>query len=118
MPPVTVVRSGQRLLPDPRRVIAKPYLPGEDGATGGDSRTGLLLQRVLAIPEAEVPGLLAGITADFSGRHRAFEETLHRHFELVAGHLPPDAALTPERRALVGAYFTHEYSVEGAALFN
>jgi predicted GH43/DUF377 family glycosyl hydrolase len=112
-----VVRTRQRLLPDPRRVIAKPYLPGEDGATG-ESRAGLLVKRVLAIPEPEVAALLAGITADFAGRHRAFDQTLDRHFELIAPHVPAGTTLTRERRALIGAYFTHEYSVEGAALFN
>ena len=29
-----------------------------------------------------------------------------------------DVALSRERRLLIGAYFTNEYSVEGAALFN
>ena len=29
---VPLVRTPHRLLPDPRRVIAKPYLPGEDVA--------------------------------------------------------------------------------------
>jgi predicted GH43/DUF377 family glycosyl hydrolase len=99
-------------------VIAKAYLPGEDGVASGDSRAGLLVRRVLAIPDAEVAELLARISTDFSRRHRAFDDTLDRHFELVAHHVPPDTALTRERRALVGAYFTHEYSVEGAALFN
>jgi predicted GH43/DUF377 family glycosyl hydrolase len=118
MKPLTVLRTGHRLLPDPRRVIAKPYLPGEDGVAGGDSRVGLLVKRVLAIPEADVGPMLARISTTFSSRHRAFGETLERHFEMVAHHVPPGTALTPERRSLVGAYFTHEYSVEGAALFN
>jgi predicted GH43/DUF377 family glycosyl hydrolase len=116
--PSAVLRTGQRLLADPRRVIAKPYLPGEDGVGSGDSRAAQLVRRVLAIPEAEMAALLAGIRTTFSGRHRAFEQTLERHFELIAHHVPPDAALSPERRALLGAYFTHEYSIEGAALFN
>src|SRR5437899_325509 len=109
MNPLTIVRTGHRLLPDPRRVIAKPYLPGEDGVAGGDSRAGLLVKRVLAIPEAEVAPLLAQISTEFSGRHRAFEEMLDRHFELVAHHVPPGSALTRARRSLIGAYFTHEY---------
>jgi predicted GH43/DUF377 family glycosyl hydrolase len=114
----TVVRTGHRLLPDPRRVIAKPYFPGEDGSASGDSRAALLLKRVLAIPEDAIAPLLARIWADFSLRHRDFEGTAHRHFDLVAHHVPPGTAVTRERRLLVGAYFTHEYSVEGAALFN
>jgi predicted GH43/DUF377 family glycosyl hydrolase len=113
-----ILRTGPRLLPDPRRVIAKPYLPGEDGAIGGESRAALLVRRVLAIPEAEVARLLGELAADFSGRHRAFEELLQQHFELVAHHVPPGTSLDRQRRALLGAYFTHEYSVEGAALFN
>jgi predicted GH43/DUF377 family glycosyl hydrolase len=118
VPPLSIVRLADRLLRDPRRVVAKPYLPGEDGATGGESRARLLVDRVLAIPEAHVAALLAQVSADFSGRHRAFEETLGRNFELVAHHVAPGTALTAERRLLLGAYFTHEYSVEGAALFN
>src|SRR4051812_10520154 len=113
MTPLQILRTGPRLLPDPRRVIAKPYLPGEDGALGGESRAGLLVKRVLAIPEGEVARLLAEIATDFSGRHRAFDELLDRHFELVAHHVPPGTDLSRQRRALLGAYFTHEYSVEG-----
>jgi predicted GH43/DUF377 family glycosyl hydrolase len=113
-----IVRTGQRLLPDPRRVIAKPYLPGEEVVGAAESRVGLLIRRVLNIPEEAVAPLLAEIRADFSGRHRELDATLEEHFELVAHHVPPGVALTRERRCLVGAYFTHEYSVEGAALFN
>jgi len=116
---VAVRRTEHRLLPDVRRVIAKPYLPGEEIVPGGDSRAGLLMRRVLEIPEAQVGGLIEAVLADFSLRHKAFEELLERHFKLVAHHLGPNAGhLSRERRLLIGAYFTHEYSVEGAALFN
>jgi predicted GH43/DUF377 family glycosyl hydrolase len=107
------------LLPDARRVVAKPYLPGEELVPGGDSRTGLLMRRVLAIPEAEVSELLGFTLREFSHRHHGFEALLERHFELVAHHLAPETgAISRERQLLIGAYYTHEYSVEGAALFN
>lgn len=116
---VRAIRTEHRLRPDARRVIAKPYLPGEEIVPGGDSRTGVLMRRVLAIPDAEVPALLGAILQGFASRHRHFEELLERHFELVAHHVPPDAGhLGRERRLLIGAYYTHEYSIEGAALFN
>ncbi len=114
---VAVTRSQHRFLPDPRRVIAIPFLD-DVAVRPGDSRAGLLIQRILAIPEAQVHSLLQGILADFSSRHRAFEEILECHFELVAYRVGPTAHLSRERRLLIGAYFTHEYSVEGAALFN
>src|SRR6185369_11662266 len=53
----------------------------------------------------------------FDKRHKQFDALLERHFALVA-HLVGDVALSRERRLLIGAYFTNEYSVEGAALFN
>jgi predicted GH43/DUF377 family glycosyl hydrolase len=119
MAPVAVRRTPHRLLPDARRVIAKPYLPGEEIVPGGDSRSGQLMQRVLAIPAPEVHALVEAILAGFSARHDGFEALLERHFELVAHHIPPaTGALSRERRLLIGAYYTHEYSVEGAALFN
>jgi predicted GH43/DUF377 family glycosyl hydrolase len=116
---VAVKRTEHRLKPDIRRVIAKPYLPGEDVIPGGDARSGLLMRRVLAIPEAEIGALIDSILANFSARHYGFEQLLERHFALVAHHVGPNAGnLSRERRLLIGAYYTHEYSIEGAALFN
>ena len=115
---IAVTRTSHRLLPDARRVIANPYLPGQEIVPGGDSRAGLLMQRILAMPEAQVATVLAGLVADFSSRHKGLEEVLQRHFDLVAHHLGPANHLSRERRLLIGAYFTHEYSVEAAALFN
>ena len=39
-------------------------------------------------------------------------------FEQVKIYLEPGAQPSPERQMLIGAYFTHEYSPESAALFN
>jgi predicted GH43/DUF377 family glycosyl hydrolase len=112
-----VKRTSHRLLHDPSRVIAKPYVPGEEIFTDTGTRAGLLMARILALPEDEVARVLGETLANFSGRHRRFEEVLERHFALVA-HRMADMAVSRERRLLIGAYFTNEYSVEGAALFN
>jgi predicted GH43/DUF377 family glycosyl hydrolase len=116
--PALVTRSEHRFLPDARRVIAKPYSPGDEVLLAGPSRAGLLMARILAIPEAEVSALLAAVIAGFSARHHDFEAILESHFQIVAHHVAPEVKLSRERRLLVGAYFTHEYSVEAAALFN
>jgi predicted GH43/DUF377 family glycosyl hydrolase len=118
MSPVAVTRSQQRLTPDPRRVIAKPYLPGEEVIPGGDSRSGLLMQRVLAIPESEVAGQLERVIAAFGSRHRRYLEILEENQALVAHHIGRGTEISRERRLLIGAYFSHEYSVEAAALLN
>ena len=118
MPSIAVTRTPHRLLPDARRVLARPYSLGEEVALQGPSRTAQLVARILAIPEAEVGGLVAEILASFAQRHRAYHEILEQHFQLVARHIASALPLSRERRLLIGAYFTHEYSVEAAALFN
>ena len=75
------------------------------------------MARILALPEAEVAAVLEDTIIRFGARHRRFEDLLEHHFSLVA-HRVGDAALSRARRLLIGAYFTNEYSVEGAALFN
>jgi predicted GH43/DUF377 family glycosyl hydrolase len=116
---VAVRRTEHRLEPNARRVIAKLYLPGEEIAGGWPSRSALLMERVLAIPESRVRTLIEEIVADFSSRHGNFEALLERNFHQVAHHLGPNAGPVSQlRRLLIGAYFTHEYSVEAAALFN
>jgi len=118
MPSIAVTRTQHRILPDARRVLARPYSLGEEVPVQGLSRTAQILARILAIPEAEVSGLVDGILASFAQRHRAYREILERHFQLVAHHIASVERLSRERRLLIGAYFTHEYSVEAAALFN
>ncbi len=113
-----VTRIRQQLLPEPRRVLAKPYLPGEEVLAPGPSRSMMLMERILAIPESEVSSLLAAVLAGFENRHRDFQATLLRHFELVTQHIVSKSALSRQRQLLIGAYFTHEYSTEAAALFN
>jgi predicted GH43/DUF377 family glycosyl hydrolase len=116
---IPIKRTRHRLLPNARRVLAKPYLPGDEVLLPGKTRAHLLMARILAIPEAAVSALNADVLQRFGGRHHAFALTLERHFEQVAHHLPSDAApVSRARRMLIGAYFTHEYAVEAAALFN
>ena len=77
-----------------------------------------LIERITKLSDDEVTRLLETILRDFSERHRYFRETLERNFEQVAAHSPDSRALSAERRLLLGAYHTSEYSVESAALFN
>ena len=118
MKPIRVAKSPLRLSADARRVLAKPYLPGEETLLPGPSRARLLMARIMAIPEAEVAALNAEIIARFGTRHRGFSRIVEGQFESVAHHIPDGELVSAERRWLIGAYFTHEYAVESAALFN
>ena len=114
-----VTRTTHQFLPDPRRVIAKPHLPGEEiYTTDGKSRVKVVLERSLAIPESETAVILDKVLGTFASRHHDFIKVLESHFRMVAHHLEKGFQLSDARRLLVGAYFTHEYSIEAAALFN
>jgi predicted GH43/DUF377 family glycosyl hydrolase len=110
------------LVPDPRRVITKPFLPGEQIYPDGSSRLQVVIERVMAMSEHEVADTLAHAHRSFAGRHRDLDAVLDRNHAIVAArldHLEPAAApFSLDRRRLIGAYFTHEYSIEAAALGN
>lgn len=110
-------RTPHVLRGDPKRVIAKPYLPGEEITTDTATRAGLLMERILALSEPEVVAMLERTLVAFRDRHDRFEELLERHYALVA-HRLEGRPVSRARRLLIGAYFTNEYSIEGAALFN
>ncbi|BEP15785.1 glycoside hydrolase family 130 protein [Acidothermaceae bacterium B102] len=105
------------LRPDPGRVIAKLFLPGEE-LPQLRSRAGAIVARVLALPEDEVVALTEEMLADFSSRHLRYREGLLHNASMIKSHIPRKAKLSVERRLLLGACFTAEYSVEGAALCN
>jgi predicted GH43/DUF377 family glycosyl hydrolase len=114
-----VVRhSDAELRPDPGRVVAQLFLPGED-LPSGRSRAAAVVSRVLALPETEIEQLAARLLEDFTHRHRDYAGMLERHAALVNSHHLPDAEPMSAARTLVmGASVTAEYAVEGAALCN
>jgi predicted GH43/DUF377 family glycosyl hydrolase len=111
-----------RLVPDPRRVIVRPFMPREEIYPDGSTRMQIVLERILAMPEGDVADTLGTARAMFAGRHRDLDGALVRNFGILAArfeHLElMDRPLSMERRDLIGAYFTHEFSVEAAALGN
>ncbi len=109
---MNVTRTGLVLKPDPSRVLFRPFNPV------GDERPLRLLARVLALPEAEVAGILSQVLAEFKTRHQRLLDYFLNRYQSVRHLLPTDQQLSEDRKLLIGAYFTHEYSLEAAALFN
>jgi predicted GH43/DUF377 family glycosyl hydrolase len=109
---ISIRRTNTRLLPDRSRVLVRPFrLTSEQRAIN-------LCARVMSLTEDEVRKLLADVTAEFSERHQQMRDLLKARFDQVKGFLLTNQKLSEERKLLIGAYFTHEYSLEAAALFN
>ena len=109
---VQVKRTGVTLSPDRARVLVRPF------NSFTEQRATNVCARVMALPEKEVELLLEQVLADFSGRHQQIRSVLKTRFEQVRHYLLTDQPLSEQRKLLLGAYFTHEYALEAAALFN
>ena len=94
------------------RVITRPYIPHTE------ERIKNIINRVLALDEDEAYKILETVRHDFSHRHRYFTEILKHNFNIVAHHVPENTEISEACQLLIGSYFTAEYSVEAAALFN
>jgi predicted GH43/DUF377 family glycosyl hydrolase len=110
-------RIGAALLPDPARVVARLFLPGEEPHLA-HSRAQEVVARVMALDEVEVARLVAQLVKVFAARHRDYEELLLSHASVVGSHVDEAQLLTRGRSLLLGATFTAEYAVEAAALCN
>jgi predicted GH43/DUF377 family glycosyl hydrolase len=113
-----VTRSPVALAADPSRVLARLFVPGHELLLDSVSNTTDVLARILALPEDVVRSTLRHVHARYDGRHRDLPGVLIANYERIAHRIPEDANLSDERRSLLGAWFTNEFSVEGAALFN
>ena len=113
-----VTRSPTRLLADRARVVTQLFVPGQEGFEYQESRTGVVLARVLALSEADVLSAMEDVIARFAGRHRDLVGVFRRHAAEIADRLPPECEISDERMMLLGAVFTSEYAIEGAALCN
>ncbi len=107
-----VKRRTERFTPQHTRVIMKFFKPGNS------HRVRNVIDRVLALSHEDTAREITSIFHEFAHRHRRFSESLLRNFHQVESFLPNGAVLTHEQRLLLGAYFSHEYSISAAAMFN
>ena len=105
-------RIGPTLAPDRSRVLMRPFYPTSDDIARK------IAARVLALPDEDVTRLLGRVLGEFEDRHEHVEQFFRNRYAQVRRYLGESWEPLPERQALIGAYFTHEYSPESTALFN
>ena len=108
----TVQRAGLVLRPDSSRVLLRSFNPTTE------QRSLKIIARIVSMSEEQVCSELTQVLSEFQARHRHFQTLLLKRFSQVKAMLLSDAPLSEERKLLIGAYFTQEYALEGAALFN
>lgn len=119
MTPVVITDAGCDLRPDRSRVVTRLFVAGREDVGPGDSRATPVMRRVLDLTEQQVIDEMRDLDARFGLRHRRMHTVFLDHAAAVTARMDGEADLmSPARRLLLGAAFTHEYSIEGAALCN
>ena len=111
-------RTQHRLMPDASRTLCRLFVPGDETLIRGESRAMAVIDRILGQSEPDVERALARTMDRFSDGYRDLAQTLEHHFGLVAHLLGAEIEVGSARRRLIGAYFSQEYALEAAALFN
>ncbi len=110
---MNITKNAVRMYASPKAVIANfLHLPGAD-------RVNNIVRRVENLETGETDYLMTKVIADFAGRHRNIEEIFSKHFSSIAGRYNGDLShFSSQKKLLLGAFFTKEYSIQAAALFN
>ena len=107
-----VRRSDIILKPDKKRVILKPF------EISDKNRIKNIVRRILALKDPEMKRQLDIIKSDFAHRHPDLLSFFRSRFEQIRACLEPAPYYSDTQILLIGAYFSHEYAIEAAALFN
>ncbi|MES0446838.1 MAG: hypothetical protein ABUJ92_09865, partial [Desulfobacterales bacterium] len=113
---ISVRRLKTKFYPDPKRVIARFFMPGAERARS-------IVDKVIQLSEDKAYSILNNVFEDFSERHRKISTIFQNHYDQVKTILEQELSFDPgdistERMLLIGSYFTMEYSIESAAIFN
>jgi predicted GH43/DUF377 family glycosyl hydrolase len=107
-----IIRTGVFLRPNNARVLFRPFEPTNP------QRAVKIIGRVMELSDDAVETLLGQVLSEFHGRHQRLLQFFQERYDAVRQHVLTDRPLSESRRLLIGSYFTQEYALESAALFN
>jgi len=109
---VKIERVAEQLDPDPTRVIPRFFGPGDEMRLRG------IIERIRALDRSEVSKLVKGLGRRFQKKHPDLAMIAKSNYDAVNYLIADEDSVDKKRRLLIGAYFTMEYAIESAALFN
>jgi predicted GH43/DUF377 family glycosyl hydrolase len=101
---------------DTSRVVSRLFIPGQELIGGSESRASSTVERVLALSEEDVVEALDELRVRFADRHDGLESVFAKHAARISSYVT--STISESRWQLLGAVFTHEYSLEGASICN
>jgi predicted GH43/DUF377 family glycosyl hydrolase len=114
------IRFQQALTPDPKRVVVLPFqmsINTRESATTAVARMKRICAAILAMDEATCEASLTRLRNQFASRHRQLFDIFKERFNQIKAAVGGEAA-KENQSILIGAYFSHEYSFQAAAILN
>ncbi len=110
---MNVKKTGLIITPNHRRVLLKEFEPFDK------ERIRNIVNRILAMTPDEIEYEYSNVRNHFLTRHKKTEIFFLNRFEEVnKKYLNINREIEDTKKLLIGAYFSHEYSIEHSALFN
>jgi len=109
---VDVKRTDIKIIASPERVLPL-YLDLRK-----KERIKEITSKVASLDDDMVEKTLTQVLEEFESRHIDFKDIIFNHYLKIAEKVASPKTLSLSRKHLIGAYFTKEYSIEAAALFN
>jgi len=106
-----VKRSRTKIVRNASRVITRSHIPDI-------TRIPKIIKRVLNLTEEDANDILQKVYLNFSDRHKNIESVFYGNFDKVSQFISYEQKISNTKKQLIGAYFSMEYSIESAALFN
>ena len=109
------------LVPDAGKVVILPVqvpVNSGDSANSALSRLARVSEAVRAMDAASRTAAVQALEARFSARHANVREFFRDRYRQLQGLLPEGTGLDDASTLLVGAYFSHEYSYQAAAILS
>ncbi|MGD9489089.1 MAG: glycoside hydrolase family 130 protein [Calditrichaceae bacterium] len=95
-----------------KKVLCQFFEPGDE------KRFRQIIDRIMGLTDKQTADYLEQVFQEFSSRHKNFSEILINHYNRVSYLIENSENLNKNRKLLIGSYFSKEYSIEAAALFN
>jgi len=109
---IGIEREIAHLIPDASRVVTRFFSPGDD-----KKRIEAIIKKILSLPENETKNILTQTVENFSARHLDIKRIFKDNFDII--NTDDEYSFhSLNKKLLIGSYFTKEYSIESAALFN
>ena len=112
MTSIKIKRKREKFFRDISRVIVRFNGPSDPDWTKD------IIKKILKLPLEEIDELLVQILDDFGIRHQNIEKILLDNYLKIHSFISPDLQISYETKLLIGSYFSKEYAIEAAALFN